>query len=510
MTEDLTRRRLFGFAGASAAGAAGLSLSGCSRGIGADPTLATQAADASAGFVSRPDLTPPRFTVKRYAGFGASSQYIFLNAPFSGPGHGGTIILNTRGDLVWFGPNTSTRRHMNFSVQTYNGKPVLTWWQGQIVEGFGEGELVIADSSYKILHTIKAVGGQMADFHEFYITPQNTALVSIYRRHSGVDLRAVGGQANQYLVSGVVQEIDIVTGKLLWQWDSWDHVHPQVALTETYQQFGVGDGGNGTHATPFNYFHINSLAIDTDGDVLISGRNTCAVYKVSRQTSKIVWRLNGKKSDFTMGPRSKFWWQHHVRPHPSSGQLTVFDNAANGPTVNEKQSRALILSLDTATMHASLKKQYIHPGQRLICGAMGSAQLLADGRMFVGWGTEPYFSEFSPEGRLLMDGLIETGDSSYRAFSQSWSGQPADHPAAAARHRTGGATVYASWNGATDVRSWAVLAGTTRTSLTSVGTAGKTGFETAISVPSKGPYFAVEARDAKGHVLSKSAAVKIS
>ena len=102
---------------------------------------------------------------------------------------------------------------MNFSVQTYNGQPVLTWWQGQIVEGFGEGELVIADSSYKILHTIKAVGGQMADFHEFYITPQNTALISIYRRHSGVDLRAVGGQANQYLVSGVVQEIDIVTGQ---------------------------------------------------------------------------------------------------------------------------------------------------------------------------------------------------------------------------------------------------------------------------------------------------------
>ena len=509
MTEDFTRRRLFGLAGASVAGAAGLSLSGCSRAVEADPTLATQAADASAGFVSRPDLTPPRITVKRYAGLGADSEYIFLNAPFSGPGHGGTIILNSRGDFVWFGPNTAAHHHMNFSVQTYKNQPVLTWWQGQIVEGFGEGDLVIADSSYKIQHTIRAVGGQLADFHEFYITPQNTALISIYRRYAGVDLRAVHGQANGYLVSGVVQEIDIATGKLLWEWDSWDHAHPQVALTETYQQFGVGDGGNGTRATPFNYFHINSLAIDSDGDVLISGRNTCAIYKVSRQTSKIVWRLNGKKSDFTMGPRSKFWWQHHVRPQ-GDGRLTVFDNAANGPTVNEKQSRALILSVDTATMHVSLKKQYIHPRQQLVAGAMGSAQLLGDDRMFVGWGTEPYFSEFSPQGRLLMDGIIETGDSSYRAFSQSWSGQPADQPAAAARHRTGGATVYASWNGATDVRSWAVLAGPTRTSLTSVGTASKTGFETAISVPSKGPYFAVQARNAKGQVLSKSAVVKIS
>ncbi|HUZ55659.1 MAG TPA: arylsulfotransferase family protein [Streptosporangiaceae bacterium] len=508
MTEDLTRRRLFGLASASAAGAAGLSLSGCSTGIGADPTLATQAADASAGFVSRPDLTPPRITIRR-SGLGADSQYIFLNAPFSGPGHGGTIILNPHGDLVWFGPNTSARRHMNFAVQTYNSQPVLTWWQGQIVAGFGEGELVIADSSYKILHTIRAVGGQTADFHEFYITPQNTALITIYRRHSGVDLRAVGGPASGYLVSGVAQEIDITTGKLLWQWDSWDHAHPQVALTETYQQFGVGDGGNGTHATPFNYFHINSLAIDQDGDLLISARNTCAIYKVSRQTSKIVWRLNGKKSDFTMGPRSKFWWQHHVRPH-GNGRLTVFDNAANGPTVNEKQSRALILSVDTTAMHASLKKAYIHPGQQLVAGAMGSAQLLGDGRMFVGWGTEPYFSEFSADGRLLMDGIIEKGDASYRAFSQNWSGQPTELPAAAARHRTGGATVYASWNGATEVRSWAVFAGKTRTSLTEVGAARKTGFETAIAVPSKGPYFAVQARDSKGRALSKSATVKIS
>ena len=509
MTEDLTRRRLFGLAGASAAGAAGLSLSGCSRAIGVDATLATQAADASAGFVSRPDLTPPRITMKRYAGLGTDSQYLFLNAPFSGPGHGGTIILSPHGDLVWFGPNSSTRRHMNFSVQTFSNQPVLTWWRGGLVEGFGEGELVIASSSYQVLHTIRAVGGQMADFHDFYITPQNTALISIYRRHSGVDLRAVGGQASGYLVSGVVQEIDIVTGKLLWQWDSWDHPHPRVALTETYQQFGVGDGGNGTHAAPFNYFHINSLAIDTDGDVLISGRNTCAVYKVSRRTGKIVWRLNGKKSDFTMGPRSKFWWQHHVRPL-GDGALTVFDNGANGPTVNESQSRALILGLDTTTMHASLKKAYTHPRTRLVAGAMGSAQLLGDGRMFVGWGTEPYFSEFSPEGRLLMDGIIEPGDASYRAFSQNWSGRPADLPAAAARHRTGGATVYASWNGATEVRSWAVLAGKTSTALTAVGTARKAGFETAISVPGKGPYFAVQARDAKGHVLSKSAAVKIS
>ena len=261
---------------------------------------------------------------------------------------------------------------MNFSVQTYRGRPVLTWYQGLVTGGFGKGQLIIANSSYEILHVIQPANGDLADFHEFVVTPQDTALITIYRRHSGVDLRAVGGPSRGYITSGVVQEIDIATGKLLFEWDSWDGTHPPVQITETYQQRGVGDGGDGSAGRPFNYFHINSLAIDQDGDLLISGRNTCAVYKVSRKTGKIAWRLNGKKSDFTMGPRSKFWWQHHVRPH-SNGRLTIFDNAANGPTVNEKQSRALILRLDTTTMHASLQKAYIHPGQTILAGAMGSA-----------------------------------------------------------------------------------------------------------------------------------------
>lgn len=510
MTEELTRRRLFGLAGASAAGAAGLSLSACTTDAASQPILATPAADSSSGppFVSRPDLTPPKITIRRH-GVPADPRYIFLNAPYSGPGHGGTIILDQHGHFVWFGPNTATHHRMNFSVQTYNNQPVLTWFQGLIVGGFGQGELVIADSSYKIRHVIRAVGGQLADFHEFVVTPQNTALITIYRKHANVDLRAVGGQASGHLVSGVAQEIDIATGKLLFEWDSWDRNHPHVRLTETYQQFGVGDGGNGTQASPYNYFHINSLAIDQDGDLLISGRNTCAVYKVSRTTGQIIWRLNGKRSDFTMGPRSKFFWQHHVRPF-SNGRLTIFDNAANGPTVNEKQSRALILRLDTSAMHASLQKAYIHPGQQMIAGAMGSAQLLGDGRMFVGWGTEPHFSEFAADGSLLLDGDIEKGDASYRGFTADWKGRPTERPAAAARHRTGGgATVYASWNGATNVASWTVFAGATRTSLRQVGSGRRSGFETAIAVRAKGPYFVVQAHDANGKALAKSAAVKI-
>ncbi len=513
MTEDLTRRRLFGLAGATAAGAAGLGLASCSNGspLGG-PTLAKPMADSAAGgppWVTRPDLTPPKITVRR-TGLGADSQYIFLNAPYSGTGHGGTVILSPGGEFVYFDPNTSTQHHMDVSVQTYKGEPMLAWWEGVLVEGFGQGELVLADSTYTIRHRIKAVQGYPADFHEVNITPQGTALVSIYSRHANVDLSHYGGGPGMHLVSGMVQEIDVATGKLLFKWDSWDPARPHVPLSETHQQFGIGDGGHGTAISPYNYFHINSICPvdpqDATSDLLISARNTWTVYRVSRKTGNVVDRIGGKRSTYTMGPRTRFYWQHHVRPHPGN-VLTVFDNGSSPPV--EKHSRALKLHLDTARKHVTLEKQYVHPNQTYLAGAMGSAQLLPDGRMFVGWGTEPHFSEFSADGRLLLDADIEKGSPSYRAFSQNWVGRPKDKPAVAARHRSGGATVYASWNGATEVKSWAVLAGKASSNLSEVGSARKAGFETAMSVPNRGPWFAVEARDAKGRVLGRSRTVKI-
>ena len=524
LPEALSRRGLFGLAGASAAGAAGLT--GCSilKDTGA-PQSNTGSAKSNAGspmtrsaaevtsfsagppFKSRPDLHPPHITL-RHHGTPATPHYIFLNAPYSGPGKGGSYIIDRHGHYIWMGPNTAAHHRMNFSVQMYKGEPVLTWFQGLVVEGFGQGQLIVADSSYRIRHVIRAHGGQLADFHEFYITKNNTALISIYRRHANVDLRPVGGPANGYLLSGVAQEIDIATGRLLWEWDSWARSNPHVALKESYQKIGDGgDAGDGTRAAPYNYFHINSLSevADNSGDLLISGRNTFCVYRVHRPTGHIVWRLNGKKSNFSMGPRSKFFWQHHVR-QVNAGQITVFDNGVP----NEIHSRALLLDVNTTTMHASLKKAFIHPGTpQYESGAMGSAQLLPDGRMFVGWGTEPHFSEFSHDGRLLLDGDIIKGDPSYRAFTQDWTGHPAGPPAAAARHRTGGATVYASWNGATLAHSWAVFAGRTRGGLHRIATAPKNGFETAIHVPNHGPFFAVQALDAKGRAMRKSPTVRI-
>jgi Arylsulfotransferase (ASST) len=493
--QDWTRRQVLTRGGAAAAAAAGLGLVGC----GAAALVRDHDAPAPGAnvqhFVSRPDLSPPAATMFRT--MPDRPGYVFLNTPRAGPGQGGAMLLDTAGRLVWFSPVTAGNSVMDFASQTYQGKPVLTWWEGEIVGGHGRGVAVVADSSYQPIHTIRAGDGQMVDLHEFVITPQGTALVTAFRSVSA-DLSAVGGPANGEVWAGVVQEIDIPSGKVLFEWDSTDH----VPVTESRVTYAGGAG-----AAPYDYFHLNSISVLPDGDLLISARNTWTIYKIARPSGTISWRLGGKMSSFAMGPGTHFYWQHHARPHPG-GTLSLFDDGASPP--KEKHSRAIILDLDTARMRVTLRQQYVHPVISLLATAMGSAEVLPDGGMFVGWGTEPYFSQFSHDGRLLLDGRMPTNDPSYRAFSYMWSGRPAEPPAVAARTRaTGGATVYASWNGATDVRAWTVLAGKTRTSLAEVGSGPRTGFETAITVGGGGPYFAVEPRDASGRALARSAVVAV-
>jgi hypothetical protein len=379
---------------------------------------------------------------------------------------------------------------------------VLTWFQGRVVSGgHGEGVGIVADPTYQTVSTINAHNGLKVDLHEFVVTPRGTALVSAFRELD-YDLSPYGGPKDGVLLSGVAQEIDIATGKLVWAWDSIDH----IPISESYLTKFAG-----TKKKPYDYFHINSIADapDGSGDLIIGARNTWSVFKVSRKTGQIIWRLNGKLTDFTMGPGSEFYWQHDTRPH-GPNVLTVFDDGWDDVMPkDEKRSRALILDVDYDQMLVTLRRAFVNPTP-VLARAMGNTQLLPGGGVFVGWGTNPYFSEFSADGKLLLEGQLTRRDPTYRSFIGDWTGRPAEPPNAAARRRPGGATVYASWNGATEVASWNVLAGPAKTTLAPVGSARKSGFETTIGVRAKGPYFAVEARDAKGRTLGRSLPVKIT
>lgn len=306
--------------------------------------------------------------------------------------------------------------------------------------------LVPERCQYNTTKTVRAGHELQADLHEFVITSAGTALITAYQTTT-TNLSSRKGP----VYACHAHEIDLNTGKVLFDWNRLSH----VALTESY----LGLPSEGQRHAGGLFSTSNSVQELQNGNLLICARNTWAVYEVDRSTCKIIWRMNGKRSDFTMGAGSPFFWPHHAVPY-ANGLFTVFDDGASPP--EEKQSRGLLLFLDVKGKHVSLKQAYLNPAG-FLASNQGSVQLLADGRVFVGWGDQPYFSEFAPDGTLLMDGELPLNVQSYRAYTYDWTGKPSEPPHAAVRaNPAGGSIVYMSWNGATEVQRWTVLAGISR------------------------------------------------
>ncbi|HXY86415.1 MAG TPA: arylsulfotransferase family protein [Gaiellaceae bacterium] len=480
--------------------AATIALAGCGHSESEPATTTTTAAapPPTQHFHSRPDLRPPVVKVLTPA-HGTAPGYIFL-APKMEVAQAGPMIVDNKGQVIWFHP-LQTKGVTDFKVQRYLGKPVLTWWRGHLPGGYGNGSYFIYDTSYHQVAEVRAGNGLAGDVHEFLITPRSTAMFTVYHQLH-VDLSPYGGPKQGRILEGVIQEVNIKTGKVLFEW----HSYPQISLNESYVP--VPPAKQGAKAEPWDYMHINSIDIEPNGNLLVSGRNTHALYEVDRKTGKILWRMGGKKSDFKMGPGTNFEWQHDARRQPN-GTITLFDNGAAPPV--ERFTRILVLDVNTAKKRVSLVRSYHHP-KKLLTPFEGNAQFLPNGNVFVGWGANPYYTEFSKSGRVLLDAYFGHGQppgkdaDSYRVFRFVWQGQPTEKPAVA----VSGQTVYVSWNGATKVARWQVLAGTDAQHLKPVRTASKNGFETAIDVSGAAPYVAVRALDRSGHVLAVSAAVKRS
>jgi hypothetical protein len=400
------------------------------------------------------------------------------------------MIIDNSGQVVWFLPLQSEDAYaMDFKVQYYQGEPVLTCEVGEVVGGYSLGEYVILDGSYQEITRLSAANGYGADHHEFLITSDDTAMFTIYSPVS-MDLFSVGGPKNGVVGEGIVQAVDMETGQMFFEWHSLDH----VALEESYYEPSKDQGET------FDYFHINSIDIDHDSNLLVSARNTSTVYKIDPMSGEVIWRLGGKKSDFEMGPGTPFAYQHDAR-RLSDGTITIFDN---GGWNEGEHSRGLVLELDEDEMTVSLVRKYPHPyGQ--IADTQGNMQTLPKGNVFIGWGSEPLFSEISSNGELLFNARFPPKVESYRAFRFPWKGQPSDDPAMVAeRGSDDKVTLYASWNGATEVATWEVLAGPGPERLKPVGSVPRHGFETAITVGSAERYVSVQAKDSSGRVLGTS------
>jgi hypothetical protein len=398
--------------------------------------------------------------------------YIFLAPKKIRPE--GPLIIDNRGRPVWFHPQANGAT--DFRVQRYHGRKVLTWWEGSSQNGIGSGNYVIYNDAYRRIAVLRAGNGLSGDEHEFTITPGNTALITYYNRRGDT------------WDSGF-QELAIPSGRVLFQWSALDH----VPLSESHAQPRGGQ--------PFDYFHINSVALDPNGNYLISARNTRTLYDINRRTGAIRWRLGGKRSDFAMGPGTTFNWQHDARWHPR-GTISLFDNGAN-PAV-EKESRALLLRIDVRGRKVKLLHAYTHP-KNLLSGSQGNVQMLPKGHLLVGWGQNPWFTEFDAGGHIVFDGSFAKDADSYRVYRFTWNGHPRSRPAIAVKSSRGRVTVYASWNGATGVRRWQVLTGANARKLKPIRTVPRTGFETAIELKSPAKVFAVRALGASGAAATSAA-----
>jgi Arylsulfotransferase (ASST) len=403
---------------------------------------------------------------------------------------GGPMIIDNRGRVVWYRQLEAPVQATDFRVQRYRGKPVLTWWVGKISKvGVGRGVYEIYGDAYHLVARVNAGRGLEGDLHEFQLTQRGTAYMTVYHEVPA-DLSGIGGPKHGYVYDSIVEEVDIATGHVVFEWHSLDH----VPLSESTQA-NRPPARDATKHQPLDYFHVNSIADGPRGTILVSARNTSTIYLLARD-GHIIWRFGGKHSDFGPPAAVRFAFQHNARLHPGN-VLTLFDNGGI-PRV-EPFSRPLEVRLDLATKHATIVRTFLPP-KRIASPFEGNLQLLPDGGAFVGWGGVRIVSEFSPTGALRFELKLPYGDT-YRAYRSIWRGRPSTPPLAAVVS----GTVYASWNGETGIARWQALAGPDKAHLSVVGSAPWSDLETAIPAEtSSAKVVAVRALDALGRTIGLS------
>ncbi len=421
-------------------------------------------------------------------------------------GKPGPEIVEQDGNLIWEHPLgepiaveglTREKVAMDFHAASYDGQPVLVWWEGYISPaGYGNGVWEIVNQHYQPVASVHAPPGFAMDFHDIQLTNHGTAYV-IADRLVNVSLTCCGGASNGDIYDEVIFELSVKTGRVLWGWDPLKHVPLRDSYTVPPSDHSAWDP-----------YHINSIAFSASGNVIVSMRNTWAAYWINRYSTKengsVFAILGGRRSTFKLGPNAQFAWQHDVLPE-ANGDVSIFDDEAT-PAVG-KQSRGLVLALSFSGHTATVVQEYVLP-QHAYTGSQGNLQVLPNGNLLVGWGQLPYISEYDPEGYLLYLAAYPGPDESYRAFRSPWIGLPLTRPALKVLIEGTGVRAYASWNGATQVTSWQLWAGASPAELTAAGPpVPREQFETMLASTELTSWYAVQAFSAKGRVLGTSAAV---
>ncbi|KAJ5758999.1 hypothetical protein N7520_006155 [Penicillium odoratum] len=434
------------------------------------------------------------------AGAQCDQRYTFLAPRGDSVRHPGPMILDAQGELVYKKYNWGTTQ--DFKVQHFKGEDYVTYWQGDEEDGHGRGSWYMLDSTYTAKYIISPVGILQGDLHDFQITVNDTALLTIYEPIPA-DLTSIGGPELGWLYEGVVQEIDIATGELLFEWRS-SHTYPPETSYEP-----LGDRGH-ERTLGYDYFHMNSVDKNDDGHYLVSARHTHTVTCID-SNGKVLWTLGGKYNEFDGSDgATDFKWQHDARWR-GPNRITLMDNAAMDFEDPSAVSKGLLLELDIKARKAKVVTVYDHP-QHMMAVSQGNVQVLDTGNVLVGWGHSAAFTEFSADGEVVCNthfgasAYFSFGRTmSYRVFKDKWVGLPDTIPDAAIV----GDSVFVSWNGATEVASWALEAwdGDSIANMTfvSIDEVPRSGFETKIPFSAAvTSYFRVAAINANGEVIGRT------
>ncbi|VDB95183.1 unnamed protein product [Peniophora sp. CBMAI 1063] len=464
--------------------------------------VAAQESSFVTNYVSEPNLHGLLGTVEIGGYDGDDGLYLTTPVGQDSPTPG-SMIYDRNGSLVWIGgPLNGTA---DLQLQEYAGKPVLTFWFGSAVDGHGAGTCFVLDETYSNIAEINSVGGQGADLHEcnFPKDTNTSAMITVYNNISPFDLTSVGGPKDGTLIDVWVQEIEIATGAVLFNWSMFDHVSP-------FDSYAIA--GQGVSADLWDAYHMNSIDKGADGSYLISVRHLSTLFKINSNGS-IAWRMGGKHSNFTIGDGAEFSWQHHARFDPEdNNHISLFDDTAtdfNLTTASDAHS--LYISYDTSAWTTTALATYFSAPFKNYTTSQGSSQRFADGSGVVGWGSNPWVTEHNSEGDVtfslsLGDGSLSNGPvASYRSFkvpAGGWVGNPTVPPSIALQN----GTVYFSWNGKTAVRSWDVIGDDNKL----IKAVDRADFETSLSIVSANvTVVAAVAKDASGQALGKSATLSV-
>ncbi|KAG7824642.1 hypothetical protein KL909_001864 [Ogataea angusta] len=479
---------------------------------------------------SRPDLSPPKLNITIYDAEKVSPEYLFV-APFTGapgntfhkPRQSAPYIFTSDGELVWSGYGTFGTWNANFQAARYNDDDVLFSFEGDhnAAYGHGHGHHTVLNSNYDLVKEVRAGNHKITDKHEFHIKDEKTALLEIYQPVPRNLAEFGGSDEQQWIINAIFQELDLDTGQVLFEWASLDHVSP----AESVLPLNEGEAGSGYNSSDaWDYFHINSVDKDENGDYLLSARDAASLYKIDGKTGKVLWKLGGipgvTSSNFKSVGDFKFGFQHHARYVWTSEDgnkqiISFFDNSAHGTEDKDgsqvhlnKISSGKIVEVDTEKWEAKLLRNYPAP-YGIRAKSQGSTHLLKSGNVLVNWGSEGSVTEYTADGEIIFHAFLDSGEFSdkvqnYRAFKFDWHGYPSESVAVLSEITDDDETViYVSWNGDTETKKWRFHA-VDNGSKKLLGETDRTGFETRLKINKPVERVYVEAIDESGNVLASS------